>query len=205
MVIADFISGISRWPNGGDYIGMTADGDGMFHPFWTDARSGTYQLYTAAIQVTAEHPKEASAQAKRVQASISDRVTLVFDPIQYDQQKREVVLPVRLKNTSKEKLYPPFQVEIKELIHPYTAKAHEEQDLPVFLNASNGKTGVGAVFDYSKALGDLDVLEPDAVTDAIEWKIKTASPVQTNFHLGTVITGFVDSRSQEKSTTEKGQ
>ncbi len=81
-------------------------------------------------------------------------------------------------------------MEVKELAHPYTVKAHEEINPPVILNASNGNRGIGAVFDYSSALGDLKELEPDAVTNAISWKLEAASPVKTNFHLGVSITGF---------------
>jgi hypothetical protein len=190
LVTASFVSGMSRWPAGGDYIGMTAGSDGVFHPFWADGRSGTYQLYTAAIRVLpAGQPS--TPVPETVAASLSDKVMLEFDPIQYDRQTREVLLPVRLKNTSKETFYPPFTVEIKELAHPYTVKAHEAMDLPTILNASNGKTGVGATFDYSKALHDLDSLEPDAVTDAVMWRFKAASPVKTNFYVGAAITGFI--------------
>lgn len=190
LVTASFVSGMSRWPNGGDYIGMTAGADGTFHPFWTDARSGTYQLYTAAIRLPTSVPTSTPAPEK-VAASLTDKVTLVFDPIQYDRQTQEVLLPVRLKNVSKEALYPPFKVEIKELADPYSIKAHEEVDVPTILNATNGKTGVGATFDYSKALHDLESLEPEAVTDAILWRFKAASPVKTSFYLGADITGFI--------------
>jgi hypothetical protein len=190
LVTASFVSGMSRWPAGGDYIGMTADADGIFHPFWADGRSGTYQLYTAAIRVPTSVPTSTPATEKTA-ASLSDMVTLVFDPIQYDRQTQEVLLPVRLKNISKEALYPPFKVEIKELAHPYSVKSHEEVDVPTILNAANGKTGVGATFDYSKALHDLESLEPEAVTDAVLWRFKAVSPVKTSFHVGADITGFV--------------
>ncbi len=195
MVVADLLSGVSRWVNGGDYIGMTADRDGAFHPFWTDARSGTYQLYTAAIRVRTGPQASAGAAASTrppvVPATLTDKITLVFDPIQYDRQTRVAVIPIRLKNTSGEKLYPPFKVEVKEFAAPYTIKSHEKIYPPVILNSSNGKQGIGAIFDYSHALGDLDSLDPGAMTNAVPWKLEAASPVKTNFHLGVTITGFV--------------
>jgi hypothetical protein len=40
-----------RWPTGGDYFGLTAGADGRFHVLWADARSGTFELWTAAISV----------------------------------------------------------------------------------------------------------------------------------------------------------
>jgi hypothetical protein len=195
MTVLYTTSGLSRWPDGGDYIGMTAGADGAFHPFWADGRSGTYQLYSAAIRVGGDAPKRPDGLEK---ASLTDRVTLVFDPIQYDQGTREVRLPARLKNTSKETLYPPFQVEVKELIHPYTAKSGEPGNVPKIVNASNGKTGIGAVFDYSKALGDLGALAPDAVSDAVVWRLEAPSPVKTDFYVASEITGYVAGRPEPK-------
>jgi len=192
LVTADFVSGVSRWVDGGDYIGLTAGEDGVFHPFWADARSGTYQLYTAPIRI--ETPSASETQpdvvATAAKVSLSDKVTLVFDPINYDQQTKEAIVPIRLKNTSNETLYPPFRVEVKELAHPYTIKSHEPFDPPTILNSSNGNRGVGAVFDYSTALGDLQALESGAVTNAISWRLQAASAVKTNFHLGVEITGY---------------
>jgi hypothetical protein len=189
MVLVDFVSGVSRWVDGGDYIGLTASGEGIFHPFWADGRNGTYQLYTAAIQVPTSSAPPATIE--KVAASLTEKMTLVFDPVLYNDQTREAWIPVRLKNISKETLYPPFQVEIKELVHPFMAKTHEEADVPVILDASNGKQGVGAAFDYSRALGDLEALPPDGVTSAVLWKLQAASAVKTSFHVGADITGYV--------------
>jgi hypothetical protein len=41
----------NRFGNGGDYMGLTADATGAFHPFWADSRSGTFQIYTAVVKV----------------------------------------------------------------------------------------------------------------------------------------------------------
>ena len=196
MVLVDTISGLSAWKNGGDYIGMTAASDGVFHPFWSDARTGTYQLYTSAIRVQTDPPLAMPAGLR--EASLVETVTLVFDPIQYDAARREVAMPVRLKNISQERLYPPFVVEIKELEAPYMVKAGWKGNPPKFLNASNGKPGVGATYDYAKALGGLDALEPEAVTDAIVWRLQADSPVKTDFHIGTEIRGFVDPKGGKK-------
>jgi len=50
---------------------------------------------------------------------------------------------------------------------------------PAILNASNGKSGEGAVFDYSAALGNLESLEPGAMTDAVVWRIRVEGPSKT--------------------------
>ena len=36
---------------GGDYSGLAATSDGLFHVVWSDARSGIYQLRTASVTV----------------------------------------------------------------------------------------------------------------------------------------------------------
>lgn len=48
-VAGDIVPG--RWPTGGDYFGLTAAADGQFHLLWSDARSGKFELRTAAISV----------------------------------------------------------------------------------------------------------------------------------------------------------
>jgi len=140
-----------------------------------------------------EGKKEAGSKAKRIEKSLTDKITLSFDPVRYLPESREVLLPVRIKNTSKERLYPPFKVEVKETVHPYEVKAgFDRTGKPEILNASNGKSGVGAQFDYSKALGDLESLDPEATTNAVVWRLKVSSPAKTDFHLGVDITGFVE-------------
>jgi hypothetical protein len=43
-----------RWVAGGDYMGLVADADGVFHLLWSDSRSGIYELWTSTIRVRAE-------------------------------------------------------------------------------------------------------------------------------------------------------
>lgn len=40
-----------RYPTGGEYFGLVGTGNGAFQVLWADARSGVYQLYTAAVRV----------------------------------------------------------------------------------------------------------------------------------------------------------
>jgi hypothetical protein len=47
-----------RFGNGGDYMGLTADTTGAFHPFWADSRSGIFQIYTAVVRVEERGSKE---------------------------------------------------------------------------------------------------------------------------------------------------
>lgn len=45
------LSSEDRYGNGGDYMGLTVESGGAFRSLWADSRSGTFQVYTAAIQV----------------------------------------------------------------------------------------------------------------------------------------------------------
>jgi hypothetical protein len=42
---------IKRFEYGGDYFGLAADRDGVFHLIWSDSRNGVYQLWSASITV----------------------------------------------------------------------------------------------------------------------------------------------------------
>jgi hypothetical protein len=42
----------SRWPAGGDYSGLAASADGLFHLLWSESRTGVYQNWTATVRVT---------------------------------------------------------------------------------------------------------------------------------------------------------
>jgi len=41
-----------RWRTGGDYFGLVASQSGAFHLLWPDARSGSFELWTAKVSVT---------------------------------------------------------------------------------------------------------------------------------------------------------
>ena len=43
-----------RWPRGGDYHGLAATSDGLFHALWPDASSGVFQTMTARLEVRAQ-------------------------------------------------------------------------------------------------------------------------------------------------------
>jgi hypothetical protein len=40
-----------RWSRGGDYFGLAAATDGVFHVLWSDARAKVFQLWTATVDV----------------------------------------------------------------------------------------------------------------------------------------------------------
>lgn len=195
-VSANFLSTFSRWPDGGDYIGLTTDSNGAFYPFWPDSRNRTYQLYSSKLIVSTPKEKELSRDkvtAEKLKASVSHQITLIADPVKYNAETQEAVIPVRLKNISGETLYGPFMVVFKNFTNPGFTRSGFQGfiNVPQILNATNGRKGVGAVFDYSSALRDFDSLEPGALTEPVTWKFKFTDRPVTSFYVEADVTGFV--------------
>jgi hypothetical protein len=182
------ISAVSRWPSGGDYLGLTADRDGVFHPFWADARTGTFQAYTASVTVELPPPDEvagagpAAATAtsptptQRTRLSLSGRAELLFDPTRYDGSTREAEIPVRLRNTSTEPIYPPITLEVLGFGFNDPEVPKDDSPAPVVVNASNGKPGDGALFDFAGALGTREALEPGGITSPVVLRLRFEDP-----------------------------
>jgi len=212
-----FLSAASRWSTGGDYLGLTANRRGVFYPLWTDARSGTYQLYTAAIRVelppppAPADPEEAKRDAalarpeeprsrpeQRQQISLAGKVEFIFDPTIYDAASGTVELPLRLKNTSNYPIYPPLTLEIVALGSGWEEEPAKRP--PQMLNADNGEAGVGARFTLDGALGGDAVLAPGMLSGPVPLRFRVffdplASPsVQFKIH------GQVDGAAAEPST-----
>jgi hypothetical protein len=198
------ISGGSRWGNGGDYLGLTVDSTDVFHPFWADARTGTYQLWTARVRVERpppprkpspidellppEPPPPVLVRPTGAPVDVSRRVELAFDPTSYDASRGELDLRVRLKNVSTDSLFAPLIVEVKDFGSGMGTEDREYA--PAILNASNGKAGTGATFDFSAAAGADQLLAPGGQTAAVVWRVKLKDLRRTPaFHL--VVTGVL--------------
>jgi hypothetical protein len=41
----------ARWPAGGDYSGLAASPDDLFHVLWADSRTGAYQNWTSTVRI----------------------------------------------------------------------------------------------------------------------------------------------------------
>jgi hypothetical protein len=152
--------------SGGHYIlGLAADTEGTFHAFWPDGRTGSYQIWATRIRVertesvaTAVPHRPTSAP---VLADVTKRLEVVLEPLRRPSPAGTIELPVRLKNVSDQPIYGPITVEVTRL----------EPD-GMLLNAANRRSGVGATFDYSRALGDLEALAPGAISEGIVWRFK---------------------------------
>ena len=189
-LLMDFTSAYSRWSNGGDYMGLTTDGDGRFFPFWADSRTGTFQINTAMVRFTsgADDP----VPVEKTETDVSDRVEVMFDPTKYDASSKIIEIPIHIKNISKEKIYAPLKVELLSVGGGFEWEDKEQikKNIPEILNATNGKKADGAIFDLSPALGSEPWLNPGSVSGAIVWRMKIVDPTTVpSLHLK--ITGSV--------------
>jgi len=191
------LSAADRWGNGGDYMGLTSDAEGLFHPWWADSRSGTFQIYTTRVRVERAPPAGVSlasraepmaAPPKRV--VLTTTVHLVFGTGAYDSSTMTYALPVRLRNDGAQTIRGPISVEISGFGSGMVGENADREFAPQLVNASNGKAGDGATFDYADALGDSMTLEPGAQTAPMIWRIRARDPLRLpNMHVA--ITGLV--------------
>ena len=182
-LVMDFLSGYSRWRDVGDYIGLVADAKGVFHPVWPDSRNGTFQLQTARIELLASAPSAAAMD------TVTRPVGIVLDPTQFDAEKRELVVPVRIRNTTADTLYPPIVATLTSVGDTMLVRTGymRSEDVVTILNATNAKPGAGASFDFSDALGTVGYLAPGAVSGAVEFRLRVATPAASGLRWRMVV------------------
>jgi hypothetical protein len=165
--------GASRFRYGGDYLEMTADVEGTFHPVWADARSGSYQLWTSRIAVLRTY---AAAVVERKTRSVLHEMSLVLDPVHVSGNELEI--PVRLRNVSAVTVYPPIRVILKRVssrrLRAFFRISDEFCAVSVLNPKKDERTGE-IIEDYTDALGDLKSLEPGTVTEAVLWRVRVDS------------------------------
>ncbi|PYR73276.1 MAG: hypothetical protein DMF86_20965 [Acidobacteria bacterium] len=124
----------------GDYAGLAADRDGIFHPYWIDNRTGWHQVWTAAVSVAAKAIKNGTEDLAALD-DLTPMTTLERQSSDYDRAAQTATLTVRLKNTSAKPLAGPFKVR---LISVESDVANVD-----VVGASNGLAGAGAVWDVT--------------------------------------------------------
>jgi hypothetical protein len=187
-LIMDFLSGYSRWRDVGDYIGLTADAKGVFHPVWPDSRNGTFQLQTARIELLRGAPSSAAAMDTTTRP-----VGVVLDPTRFDAWMRELVVPVRIRNTTADTLFPPVVATLTSVGDTMLVRSGymRSEDVVTILNATNAEPGAGASFDFSDALGTLGLLAPGAVSGAVDFRLRVATPAASGLRWRMVVSARV--------------
>ena len=164
-----FISAVDRFFPGGDFGGLAADREGVFHPFWADSRTGTFQSWTTRVHISRDGSTPCVTQTPAV--DISKRVVVTADPALSSPAGNEVAIPFRILNDSDSRISGPITIEVLGFGDGPNADMNRES-APAILNATNGKSGAGAVFDYSETLGDLCYLAPGASTRPVIWRFR---------------------------------
>jgi hypothetical protein len=181
-----FLSAVGRWINGGDYTGLAADAEGVFHPFWADSRTGTFQAMTARVRVEGAPetpwvgrpppPYALARPASLVEQDVTELLELVPDPSRYDPASRELELRLRFKNTSQRTIFAPMTVTVRRYGSGMTGDDIEYS--PEILNATSGGPGPGAQFDFGAALGTNGALPPGATSGALLIRLRLKDPLR---------------------------
>jgi len=105
-------------------------------------------------------------------------VGIVLDPTRFDAEKRELVVPVRIRNTTADTLsspncgYPNERCRHHaraQRVHALGGRRHDPE-------RHHAEPGAGASFDFSDALGTLGLLAPGAVSGAVDFRLRVATP-----------------------------
>ncbi len=68
------------WIESGDYAGLAAAADGVFHPLWIDNRTGVKQVWTASVHVTGRARRDPTLEGLR---DVTNDVALTFDGLKF--------------------------------------------------------------------------------------------------------------------------
>jgi hypothetical protein len=141
----------------GHTAGLAADADGVFHPFWIDNRTGVRQVWTSPVIVKGKAIANGSDEFSKLQ-DISSKAWLDLSNISYDSARDVVSLDAQLINLSKEVFQGPIKVRL------VMARSALADDVRV-MNADNGETNAGAVWDFGSRLKD-NLLKPGQTSQA---------------------------------------
>jgi hypothetical protein len=128
---------------GGDTTGLVADSNGAFQVAWTDNRTGSQQLWTAAVTVNGK----AERNGDPVLASYIDltgSVQLEMAEMRYNRETGELVTLARLKNVGVQPVSGAIKVRVLQM--------RSDLGIPEIQNAENNARGAGATWDFSSNL-----------------------------------------------------
>jgi hypothetical protein len=184
-------SPFNRRAAGGDYSTMAVDSAGRFHPLWTDARTGTWQLYTSTVRVVPEQTMQrlASDLARRCVID-SGQVQLVFGESEWDAATTEMSMPVRLVNISAATIVEPLSVRVsaaplQESVRSYFPNVAEV--VPRLVHPVNGTVIEVVTFTYP--VSPSAPLFPNGSSVSINWRVRLPSSAWIDSSLRATVTG----------------
>jgi hypothetical protein len=146
----------------GDTTGLAADANGLFHPLWIDNRTGIRQVWTAPVTVKGDAVRHGDERAAQLD-DVTSKIDLDVVGASYDRARNEGTLNIRLKNISKDTIVGPIKLRAL-MVTSELGVAH-------ILNADNGGTTDGAIWDYTSLLEN-NMLPPDGMSGVKSLKFR---------------------------------
>ncbi len=145
----------------GDYTGLTASPDGVFHPLWADRRNGPQQLYTTRVSVLSSPPTAPVTK----EVDVTSLAEVMAGAASFDEDKGTVGFDLQLHNVSKQMLYGPITLRVSKILQ--TAASPGMQLL-------NAKDSPEAGWTFAGKLGSWNRLEPKDISEPIHIQVKTS-------------------------------
>lgn len=165
---------------GGDYAQMAVDAAGRFHPLWSDARDGGWQLYTSAIHVLKWNAPLHGHITPNADCNLDDIVEYIYGIPTWSKETHEAVIPVRLKNRSADPILAPIKISVESVNR---AEADPNDSNPALTGADVyqriwppakivDKDGPAESATYNYFFNHSHPLFPDGVSDWQFWRFR---------------------------------
>lgn len=124
----------------GDYAGMAAGADGVFHAFWIANPTGVGELYTAQVTVNGTVRRLSDGELANLE-NVTSAIEFQYTSSVWDAKTRMLSLEYQLLNTSRDTIVGPLKLRIVRL----------ESDLgvPTLLLGRASTGGTGTILDVS--------------------------------------------------------
>jgi hypothetical protein len=143
------------WP--GHYNGLAASVDGAFHAMWADRRDSLQQIYSARVDVV-QNPEVTPTSLR--DTVVTDRVEVIASETMIDTVKQTVSFRVQLRNTSKDTIYGPLRLRLKDI-----TTVNGVPTLAI-IDADGKTTGRQPFWDFSPQTGTRPRFTPGVATEA---------------------------------------
>lgn len=133
---------------------MAVGADDVFHPVWTDYRTGVAQLWTAPITVRGRVEQHGAPELADLE-DVTARLSLEPQATNFDRSTGSLTLNARLRNTSREPVRGPLKIRVIGL--------RSQLGSPAVVGAANGISTIGAIWNLDGVIRDRG-LPPDSAT-----------------------------------------